>query len=244
MARSTLDGQARGEGVSARKKPIASHSALRRVHVLVLVLVHVLVHVLVLVASSLLTALSFALGASDGYAKTPSYLGDASTRGAPGSPLGTERAALTDASARFVISKDPPDPAPLRADAQWVFDLRYERGEIVLLGVYPRSLEKPVASSRAFGRFALELWEMSEGLSVLVERIRFDFPLLGAGAGTSDAGDIFAKGLVSRIGVTFPQTTRGDRLELVDRATGIRRKLDWPPPKVLTSASDAGSKPN
>jgi hypothetical protein len=133
--------------------------------------------------------------------------------------------ALTDAASSFVVRNDPPDPAPLVASEQWVLALEYRKGDIFLLNVEERASNPPVKTSRAFGRFAVELWQKD----ALVERVRFDFPLLGAGVGTEDAGIDFSKGLTSRIGVLFPKSALGDRLELVDRATRRRFTLPWPP---------------
>ncbi|MBV9946784.1 MAG: hypothetical protein JOZ69_08055 [Myxococcales bacterium] len=135
--------------------------------------------------------------------------------------------AATDPSPRDIaITPTPPDPPPLVEQAQWVFDLRWDRGDVFLLGVHPLRLPAPQATPRAMGRFALELFEGP----ALLERVRFDFPLLGAGAGLNDdAGISFASKLRTRIGVVFPASPRGTRLELVDRATGRRYPLPWPP---------------
>jgi hypothetical protein len=81
------------------------------------------------------------------------------------------------------------------------------------------------------GRFALELFEGP----TLIERVRFDFPLLGAPE--PDASLSFSGKLRTRIGVVFPATKRGTRLELWDRATGRRWSLPWPP----QTAGDASS---
>ncbi len=149
----------------------------------------------------------------------------------------------------FVISKTPPDPSPMVTKSQWVFDLRWDKGSVYLLGVHPLDLPAPQATPRVMGRFAIELFEGP----TLIERARFDFPMMGAGEGTSpppDAGtrrtmdDLnrvsFDQKLVTRIGVIFPQTRRGTRLDLVDRATGTRLKLPWPPSE--TSANPDGGK--
>jgi hypothetical protein len=126
-----------------------------------------------------------------------------------------------------------PDPPPLVERSQWVFDLRWDRGDVWLLGVHPLQLASPAATPRAMGRFALELFEGA----ALIERVRFDFPLLGAPE--PDAGVSLAPKLRTRIGVVFPATQRGTRLELWDRATGRRWAIPWP---VLESQSteDAG----
>jgi hypothetical protein len=127
----------------------------------------------------------------------------------------------------------PPDPPPLVEAEQRVFDLRWDRGEVWLLGVQALHLQAPQQTPRVMGRFALELFE-GPG-PALVERVRFDFPLLGPPEG--DAGPSIAAKLRTRIGVMFPATTRGMRLELVDRATGRRWALPWP---VKVAGADGG----
>lgn len=135
----------------------------------------------------------------------------------------------------IAITKTPPDPPPLVERTQWVFDLRWDRGEIRLLGEHPLELPQAQATPRVMGRFALELFEGP----TLVERVRFDFPLLGAPE--PDASPSFSSKLKTRIGVVFPATKRGTRLELWDRATGRRWSLPWPP--LPSPAGDAGAPP-
>jgi hypothetical protein len=129
-------------------------------------------------------------------------------------------------------SPTPPDPEPLVERRQWIFDLRWDRGEIWLLGTAARDLDAPQATPRVMGRFALELFEGEGALGrpgTLVERVRFDFPMLGAPELDAGPGAIsFQRQLRTRIGVVFPSTKRGTRLELVDRATGRRWSLPWP----------------
>lgn len=129
----------------------------------------------------------------------------------------------------IVITKTPPDPPALVERAQWVFDLRWDRGDVWLLGVHPLELPAPQATPRVMGRFALELFEGP----TLIERARFDFPLLGAPE--PDGGPSLTAKLRTRIGLMFPATGRGTRLELVDRASGHRWALPWPVP-----TADAG----
>lgn len=144
--------------------------------------------------------------------------------GEGGASARAERAA--DAGAR---AKGAPDPPPLVERMQWVFDLRWDRGEPYLLAVEERDMGAPHRTARAMGRFALELYEGE----TLIERARFDFPMLGGGAETPDAGfrgpPRFEPKLRTRIGVLFPRTSRGDSLELWDRATDRRWPLPWPP---------------
>ena len=127
-----------------------------------------------------------------------------------------------------VISKTPPDPPPLSEREQWVFDLRWDRGDVYLLEVHKTDMGAPHVTPRVMGRFALELFEGP----TLIERVRFDFPMLGVPDGP-DAGmrtaPRFEPKLRTRIGVLFPATKRGTRLELWDRARDVRMPLPWPP---------------
>jgi hypothetical protein len=146
---------------------------------------------------------------------------------------------LLDAGAQpdMHFTPTPPDPAPLVSRTQWIVDLRWDRGDVWLLGIRKISLPAPQATPRVMGRFALELFEGP----TLIERVRFDFPLLAI-PDSSDAGSnrapSFTDKLRTRIGVVFPATTRGTRLELADRATGRRWPLPWP----MQSAPDDDAK--
>jgi hypothetical protein len=132
------------------------------------------------------------------------------------------------------LTPTPADPEPLVERKQWVFDLRWDRGDVWLLGVHRLDLPAPQPTPRAMGRFALELFEGP----TLLERVRFDFPLLGAPEPADGGAPIsFANRLRTRIGVIFPATERGTRLELVDRASGRRWGLDWPAAEL----TDAGA---
>jgi hypothetical protein len=135
-----------------------------------------------------------------------------------------------------VLTATPADPTPLIERNQWVFDLRWDRGEVWLLRVSALQLNAPQTTPRVMGRFALELFEGA----ALFERVRFDFPLLGAvdpGDGGWGSVPSLTQKLRTRIGVVFPATRRGTRLELVDRATGRRWGLPWPPDE----SQDAGA---
>ena len=126
------------------------------------------------------------------------------------------------------VSKIAPDPPAMKEREQWVFDLRYDRGDIYLVAVQKHDMGEPVLTPRVMGRFALELFEGP----TLIERVRFDFPMLGV-AEAPDAGmktpPRFEPKLKTRIGVLFPVTKRGTRLELWDRARDMRWPLPWPP---------------
>jgi hypothetical protein len=119
------------------------------------------------------------------------------------------------------------------ARSRWIFDLRWDSGDVWLLGVRLEDLPSPQATPRAMGRFAIELYEGP----VVIERVRFDFPLLGAWE--PDAGLSLSRRLRTAIGVYVPVTARGTRLLLVDRATSNRWELPWPPQAPFDAGPDA-----
>jgi len=155
--------------------------------------------------------------------------------GAAGAGDGKQRAdggAAIDGGAKKdsgPVSTIPPDPTPLEEKRQWVIDLRWQKGEVFFVGAQPVDLEVTRATPRVMGRFAIELFSGK----TLIERVRFDFPGLVDGdfadAGHSAPPRLDRK-LTTRIGVMFPRTSRGTRLELWDRATDRRWSLPWPDP--------------
>ena len=140
-----------------------------------------------------------------------------------------------------------PDPPPLVEKDQWVYELRYDRGELYLVGVHPLALAEPRATPRVIGRFALELYSGP----TLIERVRFDFPGLGAADRSTlrdggrqpmrGAAISFTSKLTTRVGVMLPATARGTRLDLWDRATNRRWPLPWPAVEMTTAVADAGT---
>lgn len=120
-----------------------------------------------------------------------------------------------------------PDPEPLRTAEQFECAFRYERGEVKLAGATKRSMPQPVSTPRRLGRFAVELWLGHE----LIERVRFDFPLLAAPpeqAEKDKKSPSIEAGLVVTQKVLVPSSERATRAVLVDRATGEQRDLPWP----------------
>lgn len=122
-----------------------------------------------------------------------------------------------------------PDPPPLKTKHQYELQLLYREGEIQLAGVRRVELPKPVETARRMGRFAIELHVGKE----LVDRVRFDFPLLGADefAGRKrphDAPPSFERKLTTRTTVRIPHSERATKARLVDRATGRIVELPWP----------------
>jgi hypothetical protein len=120
-----------------------------------------------------------------------------------------------------------------------VLDLKWDRGDVWLIAVHPLELAAPQPTPRVMGRFAIELYEGA----TLLERVRFDFPLMGAPE--LDGGISLVAKLRTRIGVVFPASKRGTRLEMTDRATGRRWALPWPvqasaPPPAIDAGTPAG----
>lgn len=165
--------------------------------------------------------------------KASADAGDASA------PLPSDAGADAAREAGSLVSRTPPDPPPMSEREQWVFDLRWDRGDVYLLGVQKIDMGAPHPTPRAMGRFALELFEGP----TLIERVRFDFPMLGVPEGP-DAGmktaPRFEPKLKTRIGVLFPATKRGTRLELWDRAKDQRWTLPWPPKEGPMAPADGG----
>jgi hypothetical protein len=148
-----------------------------------------------------------------------------------------------------VLRAIAPDPPPLIERAQWVYDLRYDKGELFLRGVHRVELPAPRETPRMMGRFALELYSGP----TLLERVRFDFPGLAAPDKTPpvgpdgsirrplhDAPFAFTAKVSTRVGVMLPATTHGTTLELWDRATDRRWPLPWPATEMTSEPGDAG----
>lgn len=115
-----------------------------------------------------------------------------------------------------------PDPPALSSRVQYELDLLYERGAVKLVEAREVRFPRPVVTARRMGRFAIELWIGLE----LVERVRFDFPLLGA----DEPRDVsLERGLVAHQTVLVPATDRPTRALIVDRATGEEIEFAWPP---------------
>jgi hypothetical protein len=153
------------------------------------------------------------------------------TAGAAGNSATPEGASSPGSpEAALAAAASPPDPEPLRTAAQWEFVIASDAGVLTVASVKRVDLPKPIVSARRMGRFAIELWIGSE----LVERVRFDMPLLG---GTSSGVKLEAtqqpldleKGAHVRTLVMVPRAERARRAVLVDRATNQIQALPWPP---------------
>jgi hypothetical protein len=134
------------------------------------------------------------------------------------------------AAAGLAPGGDLPDPAPLTTRNQWVLDLAYRAGEASMRDARRVTLPRPTPTVRMMGRFAVELYIGRE----LLDRVRFNFPLLGAadiGDDTTrwDAPPSFERGLSASTAVMIPHSERATRAVIVDRATGRKWPLPWPP---------------
>jgi hypothetical protein len=125
----------------------------------------------------------------------------------------------------------PPDPPALVTPTQWLYRFSYSKGAIAITSVARKEFGRPIATERKVGRFAVELWVGHE----LIERVRFDFPLLGADP--APAGEkrslretpAFGPGAETSREVLVPASDRATRAVLVDRQSGHETPLPWPP---------------
>jgi len=118
-----------------------------------------------------------------------------------------------------------PDPAPTNTD-RWVeLGVHFDKGKLALAKSAAYVSRNPHLSKRVMGRFAAELWIGCE----LIERVRFDFPLLAVDAvnRAPNSANFESSGQFDAV-VSVPDSDRATRLELVDRANTERRILDWP----------------
>ena len=146
---------------------------------------------------------------------------------APGPSASAGARAVPPAPKQF--SSDPPDPLPLRQAEQYEYTFHYEHGAIELVGVRPVSYPKPIVTARRMGRFAVELWIGHE----LIDRVRFDFPLLAADEPKTGPRPLGEKpgmqGGSFTTKVLVPAATRARSARLVDRALRTQAELVWPP---------------
>ena len=135
-----------------------------------------------------------------------------------------------DAGPAAAVSQ-PPDPPPLVTQSQWLFRFKYEKGNVLVANVVKKEFDRPVPTERRVGRFAVELWVGRE----LVERVRFDFPLLAADPAPEGRkqplreAPAFGPGAETSREVLVPASDRATRAVLVDRLNGHSIPLAWPP---------------
>lgn len=128
-------------------------------------------------------------------------------------------------------SSDLPDPPPLRTDDYLYYTLVFDQGELRVEKVEPVHLQQPASSARRLGRFAFEFWVGKE----LLDRIRFDFPLLAAETGRGE--NEFERGLKAQTLVKVPRPERASSARVLDRKTRQIYPVEWPPSTSLSTPS-------
>jgi hypothetical protein len=139
---------------------------------------------------------------------------------------------------RVEVVHELPDPQPLSTADQWEFALRLHEGAIDVTRVTRKTFARPVVSARQMGRFAIELWIGRE----LIDRVRFDFPLLGTETPVGERQAVsetprFEPGLEASKTLLVQHSTRATRARLIDRATGKWQAIPWPPDAPLDPPS-------
>lgn len=144
---------------------------------------------------------------------------------------------------RAVLRGDaPPDPEPLRVAEQFEYEIAWEAGKLRVASVVARRFPQPIVTARTLGRYAIELWIGQE----LIERVRFDLPLLGAPQPTSARSTAGAAppsleaGIHSRGRVLVPAAERARRAVLIDQSTSETLPLAWPPELATAPRQNPG----
>ena len=137
-----------------------------------------------------------------------------------------------------------PDPPPLVTRKKWLYEIIWHQGAIFVPTPTVLLRVRPTETARKMGRFMLELYVGHE----LVERVRFDLPLLDGDPLTGEKKrpfdapiDLERKASVKAT-IEVPDSERATYAILVDRATARRIRVPWPPvdmppPPASASAS-------
>jgi hypothetical protein len=122
-----------------------------------------------------------------------------------------------------------PDPTPQATRHQWVFELSAHDGKVQIDRAKSVTFDKPAETPRVMGRFALELYIGFE----LLDRVRFNVPLMGGESSEGNRNRLpkprFEQGVSAPITARMADNPRAAYLLLVDRETGDKQKLAWPP---------------
>jgi hypothetical protein len=152
-----------------------------------------------------------------------------SSKPRPLPPAPSATASASNAPAPAASRPSHPDPEPLRTPKQYELHLAHEDGRVTVESVRALTFRQPIVTARSMGRFALELWIGQE----LIDRVRFDFPLLALeGPKTSARTPLHqpaAFGGKLAVSVLVPASPRVRRALILDRATGKETELSWPP---------------
>jgi hypothetical protein len=120
-----------------------------------------------------------------------------------------------------------PDPPAQTSKKHWVFSIAVDKGNVTIAKVTEVELDKPAATPRVVGRYALELQIGKE----LLDRLRFNVPLGGDGPHDDDRPGLKRPEfrVTTKFFVRMADAPRATTLRLVDRATGDVRVFAWPP---------------
>jgi hypothetical protein len=139
-----------------------------------------------------------------------------------------------------------PDPPVTSANRTYRYPVQVTDGTVSVGRPRLVTHTSPVATPRTMGRFALELYVGRE----LLERVRFDLPLLDAPSPprSPSAPPDFARHASVRVHVELPALERATYAVWVDRATGEKKRIFWPPvddfvpaPRASASASSSAT---
>src|SRR5262249_4877551 len=124
------------------------------------------------------------------------------------------------------LSPDPPAKANTK---HWMFDVHVSAGKLSLTRARPFTYEKAVETPRVHGRFAIEFFVGRE----LLDRIRFDVPLMGAGSPEKSPRHPFPRpsfdSVTTDVQARMADNPRTVIVALVDRASGTLQRFQWPP---------------
>jgi hypothetical protein len=127
---------------------------------------------------------------------------------------------------------DPPDPKPSHTRDWLIYEFNYKEGSVSVGSQKRETTPKPRDTARLVGRYAVELWIGCE----LVDRVRFGFPLQAAEQPKAPSArhpiheqPSLTQNAQLTTAVRIPLDPRATRAELVDRGTGRRSALAWPP---------------
>jgi hypothetical protein len=122
-----------------------------------------------------------------------------------------------------------PDP-PAKASAKhWLFEITVRNGKLFVTKARTLTYGRPVETARVHGRYAIEFAVGAE----LLDRIRFDVPLMGTGPTEKNPRHPFPRpgfdNVTTHVQVRMADNPRTVSVRLVDRATGSLERFQWPP---------------
>ncbi len=122
-----------------------------------------------------------------------------------------------------------PDPSPKASTKQWIVKVTVREGTPRAEQAKAYEVPKPLATPRMMGRYALEFYVGRE----LLDRLRFNVPLLGEGPPEGQRKRAFQRPRFDQVSVKLSlqvaDQPRANRAVLIDRATGQEQHFAWPP---------------